>query len=127
MTVGRLAVAGLVLQRRCARQNLLGLGPGLFLGIGNAAETPALTLSIPIGWVPNVMFNYAGITTLVSVGITFDKYDAAHGFDFQFLLLLSSLPFFVGTLFDIWDWQDWGHIHENLRSAFSTYNLPTSA
>jgi RHS repeat-associated protein len=102
-------------------------GFGLFLGIGNAAETPALTLSIPIGWVPNVMFNYAGITTLVSVGITLDKYSASYGFDYQFLLLLSSLPFFVGTLFDIWDWQDWGHIHENLRSAFSTYNLPTSA
>jgi RHS repeat-associated protein len=48
-------------------------GFGLFFGIGNAAETPALTLSIPIGWVPNVMFNYAGTATLVNVGITLDK------------------------------------------------------
>jgi hypothetical protein len=101
-------------------------GWGLFVGIGNAAETPSLTFAIPIGWVPNVMFNYGGLSTLVSVGITFDKYDAAHGFDFQFLLLLSVLPYFVGTFFDIWDWQDWGHIHEGLRSAFSTYDLPNS-
>jgi RHS repeat-associated protein len=101
-------------------------GWGVFVGIGNAAETPALTFAIPIGWVPNVMFNYGGISALVSVGITFDKYDASHGFDYQFMLLLGSLPFFVGTFFDIWDWQDWGHIHEKLRSAFSTYSLPTS-
>jgi RHS repeat-associated protein len=101
-------------------------GWGVFVSVGNAAETPSLTFAIPIGWVPNVMFNYGGISTLVSVGITFDKYDAAHGFDFQFLLLLSVAPYFVGTFFDIWDWQDWGHIHESLRSAFSTYNLPNS-
>jgi RHS repeat-associated protein len=112
---------------RDAEEGTAKHGFGLFLGIGNAAETPALTVSIPIGWVPNVMFNYAGITTLVNVGITLDKYSASYGFDYQFMLLLGALPFFVGTLFDIWDWQDWGHIHENLRSAFSTYSLPTSA
>jgi hypothetical protein len=42
------------------------------------------------------------------------------------MLLLGALPFFVGILFDIWDWKDWGHIHENLRSTFSTHDLPTS-
>src|SRR3981189_1617879 len=34
MTVRRFAIAGLVLQRCCPRQNLLGLCPGLFLGVG---------------------------------------------------------------------------------------------
>ncbi len=34
MAVSRLAIAGLVLQRGGARQNLLGLGPCLFLGVG---------------------------------------------------------------------------------------------
>ena len=34
VAVGRLAVAGLVLQRGRARQNFLGLGPRLFLGVG---------------------------------------------------------------------------------------------
>jgi hypothetical protein len=97
------------------------------VGIGSASQTPALALLIPIGWVPNVMFNYAGIATLVNVGVTLDKYSASYGFDFQFLLLLSVIPYFVGTLFDIWDWQDWGHIHEGLRSGLSTYSLPASA
>lgn len=100
-------------------------GWGAFVGIGSGPSTSWGTLSIPIGWVPTVMFNYGGISALVSTGIALDKW-TTYGFDKQLFLVLTALPFFIGTALDIWDWANWGQIHEKIHDAFSTHDLPPS-
>jgi RHS repeat-associated protein len=100
-------------------------GWGLFVGIGPNSQTGFATVSVPIGWLPNAMFNYGGLSATTSLGVVFDKY-GVYTFDKQLFLLLGALPFFIGTVVDIIDATNAGNIHQGINDVFSTQSLPLS-
>ncbi len=82
-------------------------------------------LSVPVGWVPNVLMNYGGITLLTETSIGLDKFGVI-SYDDQLIHILKLISF-IGIALSIGDIgnMDWyNETKQWLHSELSMQSLP---